>query len=82
MSKITVSPTSTVSSTLRSVAREPAPATERDPSCSALRIRLSLVLKAAISPENRAHSTITPTVNAATTPSMWMDSTRLMSWRV
>jgi hypothetical protein len=44
-------------------------------------MRLSLVLNAAMSPENSAHSTITPTVNAATTPSMWMDSMRLMSWR-
>src|SRR5213594_3480579 len=48
MSKITVSPTSSVSSTLRSVARALPPITERDASCSAPRMRLSLALNAAM----------------------------------
>jgi hypothetical protein len=67
---------------LAQVARALPPPTDRDDSCSAPRIRLSLLLNAEMSPENSAHSTITPTVNAATVPSMWVDSTRLMSWRV
>src|SRR6266851_5656771 len=56
MSKITVSPTSSVSSTLRSVACALPSLTERDASWSAPRTRLSLVPNAAMSPENSAHS--------------------------